>query len=165
MSLAVAIFLLSPCKTRVLLIKRRDVPVYALPGGGVDPGESPEQAAIREMKEETDLDVSIKRTIGYYYPLNRLTYPTILFECEKINGKESPSSETAAVEYFPLDALPYYLPPPYPDWIQDGVGQPTFLFKPIQNVTYLKLIRYLFSHPILVVRFLLARMKIPINSK
>ncbi|NBO24836.1 MAG: NUDIX hydrolase, partial [Chlamydiae bacterium] len=52
---AVAIFLLSPCKEKVLLIKRRDVPVFALPGGGVESNESAEEAAIREMGEETGL--------------------------------------------------------------------------------------------------------------
>ncbi|MEJ2413434.1 MAG: NUDIX domain-containing protein, partial [Anaerolineales bacterium] len=34
---------------------------WLLPGGGMEPGETPEQCVIREMKEETDLDVEIVR--------------------------------------------------------------------------------------------------------
>ena len=164
MSLAVAIFLRSSCKTKLLLIKRRDVPVYALPGGGVEENETPEQAAIREMKEETNLQVKIVRVIGYYYPISVLTHPTILYECEKIDGIESISNETKEVTYFDLNQLPYRLPPPYPDWIQDGLKNGSPFFKPISSVTIFKLFRFVFSHPILVIRFLLARMKIPINS-
>ena len=39
-------------KTEVLLIKRRDIPVWVLPGGGLDQGESPETGAVREVLEE-----------------------------------------------------------------------------------------------------------------
>ncbi len=39
-------------KRNVLLVKRRDVPVWVLPGGGIDPGESPEDAAVRESRKK-----------------------------------------------------------------------------------------------------------------
>ncbi len=164
MSSAVAIFLRSDCKKKVLLIKRRDVPVYALPGGGIDSNETAEKAAIREMMEETGLHVKVVRIIGYYYPISILTYPTILFECEKIGGHESISNETQEVEYFLIDKLPNPLPPPYAQWIQDAVKNTAPCFKPIEGVTIIQLFKFLFSHPILVIRFLLARLKIPINS-
>ena len=38
-------------RTKVLLIKRLDIPVWVLPGGGLDPGESPEAGAVREVLE------------------------------------------------------------------------------------------------------------------
>ena len=51
---------------RVLLILRDDFSVWALPGGGVDPGESLVQAAMREVREETGLVVVISRLVGFY---------------------------------------------------------------------------------------------------
>ena len=51
---------------RILLIKRRDNELWALPGGGHDIGETIEQTAIREVKEETGLDVEIVALTGIY---------------------------------------------------------------------------------------------------
>jgi len=45
-------------KKKILLIHRikGDKEYYVLPGGGIEPGETPEEAALRELKEETSLD-------------------------------------------------------------------------------------------------------------
>ena len=54
----------------ILLIKRDTVPFkgyWALPGGRAEPGETVEQAIVREVKEETGLDVAIVRKIGEYH--------------------------------------------------------------------------------------------------
>jgi ADP-ribose pyrophosphatase YjhB (NUDIX family) len=51
----------------IVLIKRKNPPFgWAIPGGFVDYGESLEQAAIREAKEETSLDVKLKRQLHTY---------------------------------------------------------------------------------------------------
>ena len=51
----------------VVLIERRNPPPgWALPGGFVDRGEALEQAAVREAREETSLDVSLKFLLGCY---------------------------------------------------------------------------------------------------
>jgi len=56
----------------ILLIKRKNPPYgWALPGGFVDIGESLEQAAIREAKEETSLDVTLITLLGCYSDSSR----------------------------------------------------------------------------------------------
>jgi 5-formyltetrahydrofolate cyclo-ligase len=55
---------------KILLIKRSTVPFkgyWALPGGRVEPGETVEQAVMREVKEETNLNIKIVRNIGEYH--------------------------------------------------------------------------------------------------
>ena len=53
----------------VLLIRRGTDPyegMWALPGGFVEVGETVENAAVREAKEETNLDVELERLVGVY---------------------------------------------------------------------------------------------------
>jgi 8-oxo-dGTP diphosphatase len=52
---------------QIVLIERKNFPPgWAIPGGFVDFGETVEQAAIREAREETGLDVEIRETLGIY---------------------------------------------------------------------------------------------------
>src|SRR3989337_3721657 len=54
----------------ILLIKRETVPFkgyWALPGGRAEPDETVEQTVVREVKEETGLDVTVVRKIGEYH--------------------------------------------------------------------------------------------------
>lgn len=149
---------------KILLIKRRDVPVWALPGGGVEKNESPRQAIIREIKEETGFDVIIKKKIGEYIPINKLANYTYLFECSIIGGEKKISDETKKVDFFSLNSLPKKIPPPFDLWIQDSLKKNTPFKKTLKTVTYRALLKNSFFHPILVLRFLMARLKIPFNS-
>ena len=51
---------------RVLLGHRCDYNVWDLPGGGMESGETPWDCAVREVKEETGLDVQVTRLLGVY---------------------------------------------------------------------------------------------------
>jgi 8-oxo-dGTP diphosphatase len=57
---------------------------YVFPGGGVDAGETPEQAAIREMEEETGLRVTVQRKLAeIYFGLSEQVY----FLVDRQDGK------------------------------------------------------------------------------
>ena len=47
---------------------------YSIPGGGIEDGETPEQAALRELKEECGLDGTIVRKLSELYNHNRTEY-------------------------------------------------------------------------------------------
>lgn len=159
-SVAVAVF--SSDRSSILLIQRRDVPIWVLPGGGVESQETAEEAAIREILEETGFQVKIERVVGYYEPLNRLAKRTILFECSIEKGAAQTSDETRDVKFFPLSSLPPQ-PPPYPEWIQEATHLGPPLHRKLTSVNYPTLFKYLVTHPILVFRFLLARLGVPIH--
>ncbi len=152
-------------RTQVLLIRRRDIPVWVLPGGGIEKNETPEEAACREVCEETGLEVKIVRKIALYEPRNKLAKRTHFFECGMIGGALTTTSESRCVRFFPLDNLPV-LPPPYPFWIQDALPLTReILSKEVEGVSYWILFKLMIRHPVIVVRFLLTRMGIHINSK
>src|ERR1051325_4042675 len=50
----------------LLLQRRSDNGLWGLPGGGVEPGESVSAAIVREVREETGLDVTPVRLVGVY---------------------------------------------------------------------------------------------------
>jgi ADP-ribose pyrophosphatase YjhB (NUDIX family) len=96
----------------VLLILREDARVWALPAGGLEPGETFEQAAIREGREETGYDIELLRLVGEYW---RPQYPhggdrQMVFAGRVVGGDPSKHDcETVEVRWFPLNALPWRL--------------------------------------------------------
>lgn len=146
------------------MIQRRDVPVWVLPGGGIEPLELPEDAVVREILEETGFTVKAVRLVGAYLPINRLAKHTHLYECTVLKGRPTLSNESKGVQFFPLDKLPKLLPPPYREWIQDAQLQTPPLKKLLTSVTYTVLLKNFLCHPILVFRFFLARLGWAINT-
>lgn len=150
-------------RTEVLLCKRRDIPVWVLPGGGLETGELPEIGALREVEEETGFACTVARKVAEYLPVNRLTQRSHVFECRVRGGSARTSGETAQVQFFALTDLPQ-LPPPYEGWIADAVANyPDTLCKPIEGVNYRVLLKYFLAHPVLVSRYLLTKIGIHIN--
>jgi ADP-ribose pyrophosphatase YjhB (NUDIX family) len=98
------------CQDRqILLIKRGDFPVWGLPGGHVDDGESMARAAIRETREETGLHVELVRLVGIY---SRPDWRyggdhSILFTAKPISGRlQAATDETVDARYFDVEGLP-----------------------------------------------------------
>ncbi|MES2200555.1 MAG: NUDIX domain-containing protein [Chlamydiota bacterium] len=153
-------------KKEVLLVQRRDLPVWVLPGGGLDLKETPAEGAIREVEEETGYQVKVVRQVAEYLPVNRLTQKTYFFECMITGGAATLNSEAKNIRYFPVTSLPSTLPPPFPLWIADALSEnQEVLVKKIEGVTYLTFFKLLFKHPILVLRYLLTKLGIRFNDK
>lgn len=102
-------------ENKILLILRDTVPFkgyWALPGGRLDPGETIEQTCIREIKEETGLEVTIVRKIGEYHEPGQEDdiiydyYPTCFLV--KVTGgeKKRQESEIKDMKLFDFDNLP-----------------------------------------------------------
>jgi 8-oxo-dGTP diphosphatase len=115
---------------KILLIKRNTKPFkdyWALPGGRMDPGEKIEQTVVREVKEETGLDVAIVSIVGEYVEkgvkddIEYEYYPTC-FEVKPVGGElKKQESEIQEIKAFSLDALPKPLAFEHEKMIEDWV--------------------------------------------
>lgn len=152
-------------KCQVVALKRCDIPIWVFPGGGLENGESPETAILREVEEETGLTVSIVRKIGEYTPSNRLTNFTHLFECRIEKGQLSTGAETREIHFFSVDQLPYPFVPVHQSWLADALLEKEELIrKPISGTSWGHFAKYLVQHPILMFRYILSRIGLTINS-
>lgn len=99
---------------KILLQKRSDFNKWGFPGGAIELNETPEEAAIREIKEETKLNVKITNLFGIYsddnmeYPNGDLAHSIcIVYEMEIINGMiKADNDETLELQFFEIDKLP-----------------------------------------------------------
>lgn len=161
-------------KEKILLVKRRDVPVWVLPGGGVDEGESLEEAALREIKEETGLDIEIERALATYYPGGPFIKPVRLFLAKLISdclsetapeGKGHSCSEVQEVAFYTKSALPQGVPPPFTEFIHDSFARAPYFERVVKSITRWFVVKNILLHPILAVRFLLSRAGLHINTR
>lgn len=145
-------------KTCILLTKRSDVPVWVLPGGGIEEGETPEEAALREVWEETGIHVTISRKCGEYYPANRLTRHTHVFECQASEGSFRKNDETSSIAYFSLNNLPENFFFMHRDLLNDAIRHPNKIVRaPLNRITYSGMLKYFIKHPYIFLRYLLTR--------
>jgi len=107
---------------RVLLCHRRDLDAWNLPGGLVEDGEAPWDAAIREVREEIGVEAKIARLIGLYWKPDQKDL-VFAFECRAVSGRPGPSEEADAVGYFKLDALPPNTLPNHAERIRDALAK------------------------------------------
>ncbi len=158
--------LFNPERTAVLLVQRRDLPVWVLPGGGLDPGETPLDGVKREVEEESGCSVEVVRQVAEYLPVNNLTQKTHFFECKITKGSPKATEESLQSKFFPLDALPARLAPPFLLWIEDALlEKDEVLVKKTEGVNYWILVKLLVQHPILITRYLLTKVGIRFNDQ
>jgi 8-oxo-dGTP pyrophosphatase MutT (NUDIX family) len=92
-------------RQRLLLVRDRAMDLWCVPGGAVDPDETPADAAVRELWEETGLLVEPCGVLGVYGgPDFRITYPngdvvsycTIAFRAQIVAGEPQPDGDEVA---------------------------------------------------------------------
>ncbi len=95
----------------ILLMERADGSGWCLPCGWVEPNEKPIEAAIREVREETGLEIAVKQLVGVFTrkPSAKTgphTMIAVVHWGEVIGGELKLSHEGLALRYWPIEAVP-----------------------------------------------------------
>jgi ADP-ribose pyrophosphatase YjhB (NUDIX family) len=125
--------LLTKNKNQILLIHRSDNNTWGIPGGALELGESLEEAAIREMREETNLEISNLKLFKvfsgqncyYKYPNGDEVYNVIaLYTTDKYSGKITPDNkESTDAKFFNVNNLPKSINPVDINIIDEFINQ------------------------------------------
>lgn len=96
---------------KIMLIKRAITPYkefYVIPGGFVIPGETTKEACIRELKEETGLDVKVVKFIGIYDSPSRDPRGhtiSVAYLCKSKGGKLKSGYEAKDIKFFSKEEI------------------------------------------------------------
>ena len=137
--LTFATVVLRDAQGRILLQRRGDIDIWGLPGGILEPGESLQECARRELLEETGLAAEELGLVGIYTePRYDTTYPngdqvqqfTVCFQGQRAGGRlQIDGQETRALAFYEADQLPWQeMPDFYIDMARDTLrgGEPVF---------------------------------------
>ena len=114
---------------RILLALRRDIDWWNLPGGGMEVGETVDEAVRREVFEETHLEVAVGRLIGVYSKPQKQEV-VLTFHCHIISGVPTETEETRTCRYFATNNLPSNLLPKHRQRIEDALlNQPNAILR------------------------------------
>jgi 8-oxo-dGTP diphosphatase len=106
---------------RVLLCHRCDLDLWNLPGGGVESRETPWDAVIREVREETTLVVAIERLAGVYSKPDQAEL-VFSYVCTILAGIPTLTDEADQIAYFALGEIPTNTSIKQVERIHDALG-------------------------------------------
>jgi ADP-ribose pyrophosphatase YjhB (NUDIX family) len=97
----------------ILLMERSDGSGWCLPCGFVEPGETPVEGIIREVREETGLEIRVKRLVGIFTRKPSAqhgphTIIMIVHLCEIVAGELTLSHEGSDLRYWPIDEVQHW---------------------------------------------------------
>ncbi len=97
---------------QILLLQRSDSGIWLYPTGWADIGYSPSEVAVKEVREETGVEVRVERLIGVFDGLRlgftRMPLYSLVFLCRAVGGDlQGHPLETLDVGWFDQDALPH----------------------------------------------------------
>ena len=97
----------------ILMVEEKlDKGKWSIPGGWADIGFSPKEMIIKEMTEETGLDIKVTKVLAildkkfYGHPEEPFYTYKIVFLCEKLGGNLKNTFDIEDVKFFPLSSLP-----------------------------------------------------------
>ncbi len=95
----------------ILLVRRKYEPCqgdWSLPAGFVEWGEAPEGTAVREAKEETNLDIKLSELYGVFRARGEANYEILLvvYRAEIMSGELLAGDDALEARYFKFNALP-----------------------------------------------------------
>ncbi len=107
---------------KILLIRRKDFPIWDLPGGKLENNETIEICAIREAEEETGYIIQLEKQIGEYHRPTRQDIQYV-FTGKIIGGKPiHRGSETSKLKFCHVKFLPLLMVPHRKEQIKDYVS-------------------------------------------
>jgi ADP-ribose pyrophosphatase YjhB (NUDIX family) len=114
---------------RVLLALRRDIGWWNLPGGGMEAGETVEEALRREVLEETGLAVEVERLVGVYSKPQKQEV-VLTFRCQITGGQLTSTEESRECRFFSLADIPVNTLPKHRQRVEDALlNQPQAIIR------------------------------------
>lgn len=127
---------------RVLVQQRTDNGAWNLPGGIMEIGEVPAATIMREVQEETGLEIQPARLVGVYsgkeyfvtYPNgDEVAYINYVFNCRITGGRlQTSNSESAALRFVAPDNLPQPFDRKHPKLIDHAFNRTDTYFEPVE---------------------------------
>jgi ADP-ribose pyrophosphatase YjhB (NUDIX family) len=119
--IAQAVILREGPPRQVLLSIRSDLFGWELPGGTLEAGETAMQAVVREVREETGLDVEPIAHVGNWVRRGFRPHTARVYLCRVTGGLETPSHETPGLAWFDVDEPPDELFPWYEEPLREAL--------------------------------------------